>query len=297
MMTQIDPKLVSGSQWVLSKRPDGPVSTVLCVTNLTLKAKTLEEHPPQVVTITESGKILSHEIESFLSRRDYVGQNEFMANQFQVILDGEPEEIDDEDETNDIDSTDVGVDPAFEALLGDSKSSSEDPADDLDTVDTIPVFIPAVHDGLELDAHFLSYAEAPGLAVGSTCHIVRFSLDSLLNIDHVKGVFEKDFAGTVTGQTLGSFIIDSQSERIEMLKFNYVGTFLEVDPEGNNTAAVYLSTNNQIQEQTALTDTPVLHTIPQLSTSAAVNLQPQVGNLAVAATGVTVGTNPTVVVG
>lgn len=296
MMTQIDPKLVSGSQWVLSERPDGPVSTVLCVTNLTLKPKTLEKHPPQVVTLTESGKILSHEIESFLSRRDYVGQSEFVAAQFQVILNGEPYDNDD-DETNDIDSIDVGVDPAFEALLGDSKSSSEDPADDLDTVDTIPVFIPAVHDGLELDAHFLSYAEAPGLALGSTSHILRFSLDSLLNIDHVKGVFEKDFAGTVTGQTLGSFIIDSQSERIELLKYNYVGTFLEVDPEGNNTAAVYLSTNNQVQEQAAPTDTPVLHTIPQLSTSAAVNLQPQVGNLAVAATGVTVGTNPTVVVG
>lgn len=273
-MIKIDPKLVSGSQWVLSKKPEGSVSTVVCVTNLTIKPDLQEKFPPQVVTITESGKILSHELGSFLSRRDYVGTSQLVADSFQTILAGEPDDEEDDD-TLAIDGIPVGNDPAFDAILGGAdEGDGEDEGDIIENIEVIPVFLPAEHDGLAMDEHFVSYTEAPGATLGSTYNVLRFSLDETLNLDQVRGIF--DPSQDSLNETLKNFVVDSHVERVELLKFNYVGTYLEVDPEGSGTAIVYLSTNSlsvtdEVEEQPVAI--PELHVIPQLPTQAVVGAQ------------------------
>jgi hypothetical protein len=253
-----------------------------------------------VVVLTESGKILNHEVTSFLKRREFVGTDNYVAARFAEILEGDDsdEDEDDGDEIS-IDNTEVGVDPAFAALLGNAAGSAEGSEDNMDSDDSevalgdqgipaedgIPVFLPAEHDGLALNEHFLGYSSAPLIASGDTLHTLRFMLDSTLNIEQVEAVFDNKI---ISAPTLMDCIIDSHAERLELIQYLYVGTFLEVDSMGNGVAAVYLRTNKEIPGQVevptkAAAAAPAVekaptHVIPQLSTSSAPNVVVNAGN-------------------
>lgn len=258
-MTSFHPKLVNGSQWALK---NNSVSTVLMLTNTQIKPELQEKYPPQVVVMTESGKVLSHPVEVFLSRRKYVGYNEFVGSLIGTLLAGEePEDSGSGDTDQDsIENTPVEADAAFEALLGsvnDSASGDDSIIDGTDEVvfvdgdgdggedeGKIPVFFPEVHDDLALDEHFVSYAETPAPIGNGSIHILRFSLDNTLNIDHLRATFD---ASNDQIPTVDTLVVDGTHERVELESFKYLGTYHEIDPNGGCVAAVYLSTSGVVE--------------------------------------------------
>lgn len=272
----LHPKLVSGSQWALK---NNSISTVLIVTNTTVKEELQEKYPPQVVVITETGKVLSHTVEAFLSRRNYVGQSEFVSTLMEQILDGEPDG--EEDSNVDIDDIDVGADAAFDSILGsvDSALAVDDNEDNSEDNERIPVFLPASHEGLSLDAHFVSYSEAP-TATGSM-HTFRFTLDDTLNVDHLAAIFSGKDAGVAP---IGAVVVDGLYERVELQHYAYNATYIEVDPQGNCIARVFLDTPAASLVETtdngrhaAHVEQPDTHIIPQISVGQqAVSVQPVV---------------------
>ena len=301
-MTSIDPKLQAGAQWARVKDGESSISTVLCVTNLNIKAKLQAQFPPVVVVLTDSGKILHHPMDVFTKTRQYVGEDEFVSKRMNEIITGVSEDEPTDDDLVDIEKTPVGVDPAFEALIGGVTGDATDDGDGEDdgdesvvlddpaftegsTVveDSIPVFYPAEHDGLRLDTHFLSYTEAPFTWGSKMAYVLRFILDRELNMDHVSAIFDPKID---SAPTLTSVVVDSHAARIELDNIHYEGAYLEIDASGNGVAAVYLTTPKAAPAtpaDPASAATPVTggtvqasFVIPQLSTTPVVSSTPSV---------------------
>lgn len=231
MSFETNPNLSIGSAW---ERQNGSISVVIAVTNLSLREELQEKFPPQVVFVTGSGTVLSQEIQIFLKSRKFVGTDAFVQEHVTKAIEGADEEQDTEDEEPvDIDSIDPDT---FDGIVNADNDEGEGEGAE-EEEGTIPVFEPAVFDGLALDDHFISYAEAPA-ANGDTLHILRFALDETLNLDQVCSVFD---VTSELSPALESFVVDSEAERTNVNIGGYLPVFLEVDSEGNAVAAVYLT--------------------------------------------------------
>lgn len=231
------PELDIGSAWQRPK--SSSISTVLAITNLSLRKELQEKFPPQVVFTTSTGAVLSQDIPTFLKTREFVGTDNHVLLHMTRAIDGPLEEDEDAEDDQDIDAIDLDADSSIEDpfLKGLATASMGDGEDADEGEDTIPVFEPAIFDGLDLDDHFISYSEAPG-AGGDTIHILRFALDETLNLDQIKGAFDATSDST---PTIEEFVVDSSAERTNVNISGYMPVFLEVDSEGNGVAAVYVT--------------------------------------------------------
>lgn len=120
--------LIPGSVWARARKDADPSqSTVLCVTNQSLSARVQEEHPPQVIFVTEAGKICSQEVEHFLKRRTYVTTNnevdQLMTSVIDSVLLPEEDEADPEQfESIDLDASDSAPKEDPEAMQAEEGS-------------------------------------------------------------------------------------------------------------------------------------------------------------------------------
>lgn len=270
MTTEVNPHLVTGSVWQRAKKKS--LSTVLAVSNEGLQDSILTNYPQQVVFLTNNGKILTQDIDSFLASRTYVGTDDFIVSQVASIVAGPEEEVD----TESIDSIKLDEqDSDFEKFIsGDAGiESSTDNSDE-----SIPVFEPPVFGGLALNENFISYMEMPH-HTGDTMCILKFALGSKLSLQDLNQTF--NFSGK-EDSALTHFIIDSEEERTEVEVNGFLSVLLETDSSGAAYGNVYLTVDGNArwstgeQEEAGLQDAGHIqgepYVIPQLS--AAVTLTP-----------------------
>ncbi len=243
--------LTPGSQWS-RKQKNGKdrVSTVICVSNQSLKDEVLEKHPQQVVFLTHRKEVLTQTIDTYLASRNYVGHDEVMTNLYENGIVGEGESDD---------SVSVAsIDDIDNILLPGEEGDDEDGAEDADMVEgaevfgesddtleeeaTIPVFEPAVFSGVDLDAAFVSYTEMPNPQdPGSTMHALRFVLDDQLTLAKLNTIFEQSRV-----DSLSSIVIDSTAARINLTVTSAWPAFVEIDLTGSAVGIIYLGSNGYI---------------------------------------------------
>ena len=243
--------LTPGSQWS-RKQKNGKesVSTVICVSNQTLKDEVLEKHPQQIVFLTHRKEVLTQTIDTYLANRNYVGQDESMAAFYETWIVGDgpekvaevsvddidnitlPGEEDDEDGAEDADLTEV------DSVFAESDDTLEDEA-------TIPVFEPAVFAGIELDSAFVSYTEMPNPQdPGSTMHALRFVLDDQLTLAKLNTIFDQSRV-----DSLSSIVIDSSAARINLTVTAAWPAFVEIDLTGSAVGIIYLGSQGYIHSE------------------------------------------------
>ena len=160
-MTDANPQLVPGSIWQRTRKGKTSFVTVIAVSNTTLAPEVLDRFPRQVVFITDKFNILTQEVEFFTANRTFSSMDAGISNLMEAVVSPPDEADEEESETIDIDGIQLDEQPAEPEAPSDN--SDEAPA---------PVFKPASVDGIDLDAHFLSYSEMPH-HTGDTLHVIR----------------------------------------------------------------------------------------------------------------------------
>ena len=249
--------LTPGSQWS-RKQKNGKesVSTVICVSNQTLKDEVLEKHPQQIVFLTHRKEVLTQTIDTYLANRNYVGQDESMAAFYETWIVGDGPEKVAEVSVDDIDNItlpgeendkydDGAEDGAEDADLPEVDSVFAESDDTLEDEATIPVFEPAVFAGIELDSAFVSYTEMPNPQdPGSTMHALRFVLDDQLTLAKLNTIFDQRRV-----DSLSSIVIDSSAARINLTVTAAWPAFVEIDLTGSAVGIIYLGSQGYIHSE------------------------------------------------
>ena len=81
---------------VFENRKNGTITKILMVTNESISAELKSTYPPQIVFVTESGKILSQTEEQFLKTRQYVEIDQTIKPWLEMLFNDEPDEDEDE---------------------------------------------------------------------------------------------------------------------------------------------------------------------------------------------------------
>lgn len=261
IMENFDPHLIPGSVWERIVRKKGKESIlhsiVLTVSNEDLKDEMLEKFPQQVVFLTSKLKVLTQDVDSFLSNRTFVEMDTrisaLMAN---VVAPDDEFESDVDIDAIDLSDEPAAVDPDANSIadpFADLAKLLPEPASQLFAADTaqespasnaVPVFLPEVYDGLNLSSSFVSYAESPSpMGNGDTMHVLRFQLSKSLNLDHLRQIFDM----SANSNALEKFVIDSEQERTEVTIDGFLEVFLEVDMGPTAFGAVYLTTSGDFR--------------------------------------------------
>ena len=220
------------------------------MTNESLSEQMQEKFPPQVVFRREQGDVLSQTVDMFLSNRECIGVDEAVSNVIELLF--APEE---QEEEVDIDAITLDDEGADEAQGGDEGSGevAEEPAvlaatanNEAPNSERMPVFEPAsvsLEDvQYDLDDAFVSFRTLP---IGSGNMVqVEFNLSGKLTRQNLWDIFTD----------LGSFVVDSEVERVSLDIAEVVTVEIGVSPNGAAVGTVYLEAK---PAEDAATMTPV----------------------------------------
>lgn len=203
--------LIPGSVWRREIRKQGKEPrisevTVLAISNQTSSPKVLEEHPAQVLFVTEGGELLTQDIEFFVRRRTYVTLNEDVAAAMTTTIGlcfPADEEVEDFDQVELSDaSTEIALQEVASGDLEDTPLEGETAGDD---TQVFPFQVIGEHPLSQLLSEgFVSYTEGPPTTTGELLHTLKFSLDEL-TLEDLVAVFVTEqvpFTLTSWGSTL-----------------------------------------------------------------------------------------------
>jgi len=254
-------QLVPGSIWERTRRgKPSTYTTVLMVSNLELNPQLLDKFPQQVVFLSDSLKVLTQDVETFLATRTYYGSDAGIVNLIEALLspnDQEPETDADDDEDQalsgapqddavDIDSIDVGDTQIQETLTDDA-----------------PIFKPSLWNGVDLNKAFRGYRESP-YHTGDTLHTLRFELTGGVTLDALNRAFDYGNAeNSVAGLVIDTFLVDCNQEYpTSVVPDGFVGVFLEIDGSANGHGIVCLTSSGDFRARE--TQNPVETSTPQV---------------------------------
>jgi len=235
-MNDLSKILVPGAVWLRSKPGKKPTaSTVIAISNVDLSEAILEKFPMQVIFLTDRGRLLTQDIETFTSSREFVEIDVGTANLVDVLLHGA--DYDDE-ETEARDILDIDQIPLPEDEDASAGAAQVTEVTAVSPSGDAPMFSPEIHQGLDLNGAFLSYTEQP-YYTGDTMHVLRFALDGNVTIKALRKAF--DVSAPEGG--LATFTVDCyQEEPTVVTPSGFIDTFFEVTADGNGTGVVYLIT-------------------------------------------------------
>jgi hypothetical protein len=256
--------LVPGSIWIRkNKGRDIPV-TVLLITNEGLPEDILEQHPQQVVFLTQSMRVQSMTIEAFLTNRLYSTMDTERESLLQALvteIEDPEEEVDVKDidniqlpdELNDDQIIDLNGESDAEDMKVESLRASWGKTINNSSVN--PIDIVGSHPFADtLKSHFVSYSEeAHFLNTGDTLHNIRFQISPKLTFENLRSIF-----GVGVGELeIDEFVINSSVGQTKVSIDSFIEVFLETEvlrqQEGSDriltTAVVQVTSQGDIRQQ------------------------------------------------
>jgi len=227
--------LIPGSIWTRPAKKQGgeEVSvTVLFVTNSSVPAKVLEDHPQQVVFLTKKRNVQSMTLDEFVAGRSYTT----MDKDAELLLESlTAEKLDLEDqEFDDIDIDSIPLPDDLRDMVGQGSVTS-DSAVDATLVNVSPAFAVAPDHPLAqvLSSRFVSYSEGAERGdpqyIGNSSITLRFVLNESLTLAMLRDVFGS--AGSPL--EIDTFNVNSTLESTKVDFTVFVGAFLEVVATGS----------------------------------------------------------------
>lgn len=211
--------LIPGSVWQREGKKKITTVTVLTITNTSLRSELQEQHPPQVVFVTEGGDVLSQDVDFFLKKRTYVNINSpvesLIAKITELCIPVDDEEID-------IDSIELPSGDGLSETSEGEESGTSEPAAEGDSAPEEAVYPFALTNaehplaGL-LAEQFVSYSESPWLG-DMVLHTLKFSLEEIA-MEDLQAVF---------GVEANGYTITSWGEQTEVPGNDKVTVGLEV---------------------------------------------------------------------
>lgn len=260
-MSNVQSNLVSGSQWLRKKAKGYAVSTVLHVTNLGLKDSVLEEHPQQVVFLTEDLKVFSMTVDAFTRNRQYQGIDPLVESLVDQLLN--PSEEDDLDDADGFTDTiaqlaetqvDLDEDEADEDV--DEDDTDDEAEDGEDVMSTLDLVVGAHPLAEKLETSLVSYTESP-YHNGDTLHVLKFTNENGLTPAEVAGAFMISDPNAIQQFSVGSPYLEKP---VVVDVDSYVSTFYELMPY-ETLIVVYLLSAGAIRDYSsqAVTETQVVN--------------------------------------
>lgn len=173
--------LVPGSVWERKGKKKVTEVTVLAVTNQELSAEILEEHPQQVVFVTERMSVLSLDIESFLKGRNYSNMNEQVEELMNSAVAATADVDEDDEEEGDFDKIQLPEDQDMIEVPPENNGvvSEENGIE----VNVYPFRLVEPHPLAQMLAEaFVSYTQSPWPGE-QTLHTLTFLTDDLAQED------------------------------------------------------------------------------------------------------------------